>query len=107
TLITGAQETLKAEGVEPLFNADEFYARTDSYNFAKKGIPIVFFFSGVHADYHRPTDDFEKADFEKAAKIARAAYRLGYQVAQAPDVPKKIKASEGEKTESKAAGGGR
>ena len=41
-----------------------------------------------------PTDDFAKADFEKAARVARAAYRLGWQVAQAKDVPKKIKAGD-------------
>ena len=40
---------LKAEGMEGQFDSDEFYARTDSYNFARKGIPIIFFFSGVHA----------------------------------------------------------
>ena len=68
-----------------------FYRRTDSYSFASKGIPIIFFFSGIHADYHRPTDDIEKADLEKAARIARAAYRLGWQAAQGREAPKKIK----------------
>jgi len=106
-LIPAAQESLKAEGIEALFNADEFYARTDSFNFAKKGIPVIFFFSGIHADYHKSTDDVDKADFDKAAKIARAAYRLGYQMAQAADAPQKIKAPATEKTETKAAGGGK
>jgi Peptidase family M28 len=91
TLVTDACAAAKAEGLTTKFDADEFYARTDSYHFARKGIPIVFFFCGVHDDYHRPTDDFTKADFEKAARVARSAYRLGWQVAQAKDVPKKIK----------------
>ena len=103
TLIPAAQAALKSEGIEALFNADEFYGRTDSFNFAKKGIPVIFFFSGIHADYHQSTDDVEKADFEKAAKIARAAYRLGYEMAQAPEAPKKIKPADA----AKAAGGGR
>ena len=77
--------------MEVVFDADQFYFRTDSYSFASKGIPVIFFFSGIHADYHRPTDDIEKADTEKAARIARAAYRLGWQVAQGPEAPKKIK----------------
>jgi hypothetical protein len=92
TLVTAACAAAKEEGLTTKFDADAFYFRTDSYNFARKGIPIVFFFCGVHEDYHRPTDDFTKADFEKAARVARAAYRLGWQVAQEKDAPKKIKA---------------
>jgi Zn-dependent M28 family amino/carboxypeptidase len=90
TLITAGEAACKAEEMTAKFNADEFYARTDSYNFARKGIPIIFFFSGLHADYHRPTDDVDKADFEKAARIARVAYRLGWHVANAGDLPKKL-----------------
>ena len=99
TLIPAAEEALKAEGMEPKFDADQYYGRTDSFNFARKGIPVVFIFSGVHDDYHKATDDVDKADFEKAARIARAAYRLGYQMAQAPEAPKKIKAEETAKAE--------
>jgi Peptidase family M28 len=91
TLVTDACAAAKVEGLTTRFDADEFYGRTDSYNFARKGIPVVFFFCGVHDDYHRPTDDFNKADFDKAARVARSAYRLGWQVAQAKDVPTKIK----------------
>ncbi len=97
TLIPAAQEACKAEELEAVFDADQFYGRTDSFNFAKKGIPVIFFFCGIHADYHQSTDDTDKADFEKSARVARAAYRLGYKMAQAPDVPSKIKA---EKTAS-------
>lgn len=92
TLITDGLDACKAEGLTAKFDADQFYARTDSYNFAKKGIPIIFFFSGVHEDYHKPTDDVAKADFDKAARIARAAYRIGFKAANAPEAPKKIDA---------------
>ena len=57
----------------------------------------------MHEDYHRPTDDVEKADFDKAARIARAAYRLGYRFAQADEAPKKIKAEDPEKADKAAA----
>ena len=91
SLVTAAQSSCLAEGMEVVFNADQFYFRSDSYSFASKGIPIIFFFSGIHADYHRPTDDIEKADLDKAARVGRAAYRLGWQVAQSREAPKKIK----------------
>ncbi|MBL7951367.1 MAG: M28 family peptidase [Flavobacteriales bacterium] len=49
------------------FNAESdpnrFYYRSDHYNFARKGVPSVFYFSGVHEDYHQPGDDVEKIDF--------------------------------------------
>ncbi|MFO0957365.1 MAG: M20/M25/M40 family metallo-hydrolase [Isosphaeraceae bacterium] len=92
TLIPAAQAACEAEGMEAQFNADSYYARTDSYNFAAKGIPIIFFFTGEHADYHKPTDDYEKADIEKAARIGRTAFRLGWQAAQADEAPHKIQA---------------
>ncbi len=90
SLVIAGQAACKAEEVEPKFNADEFFGRTDSYNFARKGIPVIFFFSGLHEDYHRPTDDVSKADFEKAARIARVAFRLGWHVASESDAPKKV-----------------
>ncbi len=106
TLITDGLDACKSEGLTAKFDADQFYARTDSFNFAKKGIPIIFFFSGVHEDYHKPTDDVAKADFEKAARIARAAYRIGFKAANAPEAPKKIDAKkdkEKEKAKEKVA----
>jgi Zn-dependent M28 family amino/carboxypeptidase len=91
TLIPAAQAAAKEEGLATKFDADAFFFRTDSYNFARKGIPVIFFFCGVHEDYHRSTDDVAKADFEKAARVARTAYRLGWQVAQEKETPRKIK----------------
>ncbi len=100
SLIPAAQATCKAEGMEAVFDADQYYGRTDSYNFSRKGIPVIFFFAGVHADYHRPTDDFDKADLEKAARVARAAYRLGWRIAQERDAPRKIDSKAAKKAEA-------
>jgi hypothetical protein len=47
---------------------NRFYSRSDHYNFAKKGIPVVFFFDDMRTDYHKPTDDVEKINFEKIYK---------------------------------------
>ena len=43
---------------------NRFYYRSDHYNFAKKGVPVIFYFNGVHEDYHQPTDVVEKIEFE-------------------------------------------
>jgi len=44
---------------------NRFYYRSDHYNFARKGIPIIFYFNGVHEDYHRPTDTVDKILFDQ------------------------------------------
>jgi len=43
---------------------NRFYFRSDHYNFARKGVPSIFYFSGVHEDYHQPGDDVEKIQFD-------------------------------------------
>ncbi|WP_242922156.1 M28 family peptidase [Pontibacter liquoris] len=60
---------------------NRFYYRSDHYNFAKKGIPIVFYFNGVHADYHKPSDEVEKINFESAQKVARLAFHVAWELA--------------------------
>ncbi|MBP7399456.1 MAG: M28 family peptidase [Chitinophagales bacterium] len=53
---------------------NKFYYRSDHYNFAKNNIPIIFFFNGVHADYHKPTDDIEKIHFPLLAERVLLVY---------------------------------
>ncbi len=60
---------------------NQFYRRSDHFNFAKNGIPVVFFFTGVHVDYHRPTDTIDKIMFDKMERIARVIYYTGWKVA--------------------------
>jgi hypothetical protein len=71
------------------FNDDNdpnrFYYRSDHYNFAKNDIPVIFFFTGVHADYHKPTDHFDKIDFKKMSLIAKLAFAVGLDVANRDD----------------------
>lgn len=106
SLVAAAQEIGKVEGLELVFDADQFYGRTDSYNFAAKGIPAIFFFSGLHEDYHKPTDDVEKADLGKAARVSRAAFRLGWRTAQQPEAPAKIEPPAKEEESEAPLGGG-
>jgi hypothetical protein len=60
---------------------EQFYYRSDHYNYAKHGVPIIFYFTGVHRDYHRTTDDVDKIDFEKMQRITRLVFALGWRVA--------------------------
>ncbi len=60
---------------------ERFYYRSDHYNYAKHGIPIIFYFTGVHRDYHRTTDVVEKIDFEKMERIDRMIFATGWRVA--------------------------
>lgn len=53
---------------------NRFYYRSDHYNFAKKNIPVIFYFTGVHEDYHRPGDDVEKILFDKQAPIVKLVF---------------------------------
>jgi hypothetical protein len=54
---------------------------SDHYPFALKGIPSVFFFTGLHRDYHKYTDDYEFIDFNKILKVSRTGFLTGYRIA--------------------------
>lgn len=58
-----------------------FYYRSDHYNFAKNNIPVIFYFTGVHEDYHKPSDTPEKLDFKKIEKIARLVFYTAWELA--------------------------
>jgi len=60
---------------------NRFYYRSDHYNFAKNGVPSVFFFSGVHEDYHRTTDTPDKLDYKKMELVGRNAFLIAWNLA--------------------------
>ncbi|MBJ6117804.1 M28 family peptidase [Pontibacter sp. BT310] len=60
---------------------NRFYYRSDHYNFAKNGIPIIFYFNGVHADYHKASDSVDKILFDSAEKVARLAFYTTWELA--------------------------
>lgn len=74
--------------IDDLWPEERFYFRSDHYNFARKGVPALFFFNGVHEDYHRPGDVPEKIDAEKAARIARLVFYVGLEIGDAPERPR-------------------
>ncbi|HEY5074327.1 MAG TPA: M28 family peptidase, partial [Pyrinomonadaceae bacterium] len=69
-------------------DTNRFFFRSDHFNYARKGIPIIFFFDGVHEDYHRPGDEPQKIDYEKMEKVARTIYLTLWEVANLPVRPK-------------------
>ncbi len=66
---------------DDLDDPNRFFYRSDHYNYAKHGIPIIFWFDGVHADYHRPSDEISKIDFVKMSKVARTIFLTGVELA--------------------------
>jgi len=66
---------------------ENFYGRSDHYNFAKNGVPILFFFNGVHADYHQPSDSPDKINSDKESRILQLLFYLGQAVANNPNRP--------------------
>ncbi|RVT76490.1 M28 family peptidase [Flavobacterium sufflavum] len=64
-----------------LNDPNNFYRRSDHYNFAKNGIPSVFIFNGVHADYHRKTDTPDKIEYDALAKRAQLAFNIAWELA--------------------------
>jgi hypothetical protein len=73
-----ANSTYTKLDLDYTFNAaddpNRFYYRSDHYNFARKGVPAIFYFSGVHEDYHKPTDTIEKIRFDLLEKRALLTY---------------------------------
>lgn len=60
---------------------NQFFYRSDHYNYARNGIPICFWFDGEHEDYHQVGDEVSKIDFAKMEKIVRTVYLTGVTVA--------------------------
>jgi Zn-dependent M28 family amino/carboxypeptidase len=66
---------------------ERLFYRSDHFNYAKHGVPIIFYFDGVHEDYHRPTDSPDKIDYRKMENIARTVFILASELANAPARP--------------------
>ena len=60
---------------------NQFYYRSDHYNFAKHNIPVIFYFSGVHEDYHKPGDDPEKILYSKMTEIDQLVFHTAWEIA--------------------------
>lgn len=60
---------------------NRYYFRSDHYNFAKHGIPVIFYFNGEHPDYHKITDTPDKINFELLEKRTKLIFHTAWQIA--------------------------
>jgi Zn-dependent M28 family amino/carboxypeptidase len=79
---------LDMTAIDDIWPEERLYFRSDHYNFARKGVPILFFFNGIHKDYHQVTDSPDKIDSEKESRLVQLLFYLGEEVANAQDRPK-------------------
>ena len=66
---------------------ESYYTRSDHYSYASKGVPVIFFFNGVHRDYHYVTDEVDKILFPKLARITELAYATAWRLADLDHLP--------------------
>jgi len=78
---------LRMTAIDDLWPEERFYFRSDHFNFARKGVPVLFFFNGTHEDYHGRNDEPERIDAEKASRIAKLLYYLGTEIGNADERP--------------------
>ena len=67
---------------------EQIYFRSDHYSYAKRGIPIVFYTTGLHADYHKVTDEVSKIDFDKLSRVSELIMRSALAVANRAERPR-------------------
>ncbi len=72
---------------------NRFYYRSDHYNFAKNNIPVIFYFNGTHADYHRPSDTPDKINYEFLETRSRLIFHTAWELANREE---RIKVDEAE-----------
>ena len=66
---------------------EQLYFRSDHYSYAAKGIPVIFFTTGLHPDYHMNTDEVSNIEFDKMARVTGLIYEIGWRVANLDHAP--------------------
>jgi len=85
--VNRAHPELGMTAIDDRWPEERFYFRSDHYNFARRGVPILFFFNGVHPDYHEVTDSPDKIDSEKESRILKLLFYLGHDIANSSKRP--------------------
>jgi len=84
--VTHPDDTHDNLGPQP--RGQRIFYRSDHYNFAKVGVPIAFFTTGLHVDYHQPTDTPDKIDYQALMTISKTVSAVGWELANQPGRPK-------------------
>jgi hypothetical protein len=85
--VARAHPELNMAMIDDLWPEQNFYRRSDHFNFARNGVPILFFFTGVHEDYHRVSDTPDKIGYDKMSRILKMAYFLGQEIGNRTERP--------------------
>jgi Zn-dependent M28 family amino/carboxypeptidase len=86
--VVRAHSELRMTPIADRWPEERIFYRSDHYNFARKGVPILFFTSGTHADYHRPTDEPSRINLEKESRLVQLLFHLGTAVANRTERPR-------------------
>ena len=86
--VAGAHPELRMTPIADRWPEERIFYRSDHYHFARKGVPILFFTSGTHPDYHQPSDELARINTEKESRLVRLLYYLGQAVANRSDRPR-------------------
>ncbi len=79
---------LNMHAVNDQWPNENFFYRSDHFNFARRGVPILFFFNGTHGDYHQASDSPDKIDAAKEARIVRLIFYLGHRIGSVDQRPR-------------------
>jgi hypothetical protein len=85
--VSGEHPEVGMTVIDDLWPDENFYFRSDHFNFARRGVPALFIFSGPHDDYHGRDDEPDRIDADKASRIARLIFHLGLEIAEATRPP--------------------
>jgi hypothetical protein len=85
--VNAAHPELNLTAVDDLWPDQNFYRRSDHFNFARRGVPVLFFFCGTTEDYHGVDDEVEKMDITKATNTTKLIFYLGLELGNAVEKP--------------------
>lgn len=85
--VNAAHPELNLTAADDIWPEQNFYRRSDHFNFARRGVPVLFFFCGTHEDYHGVDDEVENMDITKATNTTKLIFYLGLDLGNADERP--------------------
>ena len=85
--VNAAHPELNLTAADDIWPEQNFFRRSDHFNFARRGVPALFFFCGTHEDYHGVDDEVDRMDISKATNTTKLMFYLGLEVGNADERP--------------------